>query len=71
MAPATRTALLDLRDELATVNSLIVAVWLAAQAPTFGISERGALCAVALAARDRLEAAIGALDALLVTAPPT
>ena len=68
MAPVTRIALLDVRDELATVNSLIVAVWLAAQAPAFGVAERGALCAVTLAARDRLEAAIEALDALLATA---
>lgn len=45
MAPVTQTALLDVRDELAVANNLVVALWLAAQAPAFGGSERGALCA--------------------------
>ena len=61
----TIEALVDVRDNLAVANNLVVAAWLAAQSPAIGANERGALCAVTDAARDRLEAAIIALDGML------
>ena len=57
--------MLDLRDELAIASSFVVALWLAAQAPHLAESERRALCAVADAARDKLEACLAAIDRMI------
>lgn len=57
--------LLDARDELAEARQLVVALWLAAQAPTLPSNERAALCAVANVARDKLDLVVARLDEVL------
>ena len=54
MIGAAQATLLDIRDEVDSAKELVVALWLASQLPLLPREARGALCAVADAARQKL-----------------
>ena len=66
MSVEAAEALLNIRDEVAVAKHLVVAMFLASQAPTLPSGERHALCTVANAARERLEAVEVQLDQLIL-----
>ena len=68
MTEATQAALLDIRDQVTVARNLITCVYIAAQGGLQAGSERGAICEVANAAREKLEQIGAALDGLIVGA---
>ena len=65
----TVTSLLDLRDELAVTRQLVVALWLACQAPHLPEAERRALSALANLVRERFEGCLASIDGMNAPAP--
>ena len=57
--------LLDLRDELNVARQFVACLWLACQAPGVSREQAAALCAVANAARDKLDEVGAALDVII------
>ena len=65
----SRMGLIDARDELDVARHFVVCLWLACQAPGVPGPERAALCAVASAARDKLDEVGAAFDVILQGRP--
>ena len=66
MSEAGAEALLDLRDGVAVAKNLAAALVMACSSPGLSKEDRSALATLASLVRERLEDALGALDALTV-----
>ena len=60
--------LIDIRDDLTAIRNLVTATYMACHALNRGSSERSALCEVTNGAREKLDAVLSCVDALIAQA---
>lgn len=65
MSDAGTEALLDVRDAVAVARHLAAALVMACSSPALAGEDRSALATLASLVRERLEDALGALDAII------